>query len=157
MCVPIPSLFWCIVTALMFPVIHHWACGTYDLLHPYARSFSKQSKFIKTEIKCACPLRGVVLCATCRRCATCFWIQRIFCSSLWEGSIWYEWFVTRFLQLRNEMLQCAVNFNISFSAKQIISVNFWEGLLQMDFKRTSHAEQSFFYASFPSELILYSF
>lgn len=67
---------------------------------------------------------------------------RIFCSSLWEGSIWSEWFVTHFLQLRNEMLQWAVNFNMFFSAKQIIAVNFWEGLLQMGFKRTCHLMQS---------------
>lgn len=67
---------------------------------------------------------------------------RIFCSSLWEGSIWSEWFVTHFLQLRNEMLQWAVNFNMFFSAKQIIAVNFWEGLLQMGFKRTCLLMQS---------------
>lgn len=92
--------------------------------------------FIKAKIKCVCPLRGVVLCATCECCAACFWMLRVFCSSLWEGSTWSEWFVTLFWQLGNEMLQCAVNFNISFSAKQISAVNFWEGLLRMGFKRT---------------------
>lgn len=117
---------------------HHWACGTCSLLHP----FSKQSKFIK--IKCACPLRGVVPCATCRCCKTCFWMWRIFCSFPWEGSIWSEWFVTHFFQLTNEMLQCAVNFNISSSAKQMIAVNFWEGLLRMGFKRTCLLRQSRF-------------
>lgn len=95
---------WSIVRALVFPTIHHWVCGTYNLLYFYARSFSKQSKFIKAKIKHVCPLGEVVLCAACKRCVLSLWTWHTFCSSLWEGSIWSEWFVTHFWQLRNEML-----------------------------------------------------